>query len=66
MNVSNRNGAANLTPQARSRGGSNSPGNFKNDPTRASEAGRKGGRASRGGGRKKQGSVSRTWEDMLE
>jgi hypothetical protein len=27
-------------------------GNFKNDPQRAAEAGRKGGQASRGGGRR--------------
>lgn len=27
-------------------------GNFKNDPKRAAEAGRKGGQASRGGGRR--------------
>lgn len=35
--------------QARSKGGQNSGGNFKNDPERASEAGRKGGQNSRGG-----------------
>lgn len=34
-----------------SKGGSASGGNFKNDPQRASEAGRKGGQASRSGGR---------------
>ena len=33
-----------------SKGGSASGGNFKNDPQRASEAGRKGGEASGGGG----------------
>ena len=33
-----------------SMGGSASGGNFKNDPERASEAGRKGGEASHGGG----------------
>lgn len=32
--------------------GSYNRGNFKNDPQRASEAGRKGGQASRGGGRR--------------
>lgn len=32
--------------------GSNNRGNFKNDPQRAAEAGRKGGQASRGGGRR--------------
>lgn len=31
-----------------SKGGSASGGNFKNDPQRASEAGRKGGKASQG------------------
>jgi uncharacterized protein len=34
-----------------SKGGSMSPGNFKNDPARASQAGRKGGERSHGGGR---------------
>lgn len=29
-------------------------GNFKNDPERAREAGRKGGQASRGGGRRSE------------
>lgn len=37
---------SNLSPEARSKGGSNSPGNFKNNPARAAEAGRKGGQAS--------------------
>lgn len=37
----------NLSREARSKGGRNSPGNFKNDPARAAEAGRKGGMASR-------------------
>jgi uncharacterized protein len=46
---SNRGRGSNLTEEARSKGGSNSPGNFKNDPQRASEAGRKGGQASHGG-----------------
>jgi general stress protein YciG len=36
------NQADNLSDEARSMGGSNSGGNFKNDPQRASEAGRKG------------------------
>jgi len=47
--MANKNAAANLTGDARSRGGSNSGGNFKNDPQRAAQAGRKGGRASRRG-----------------
>lgn len=51
--MANRNAAANLTREARSRGGSNSPGNFKRNPKRAAEVGRKGGRVSRGGGRRK-------------
>ena len=33
---------------------SNNAGNFKNDPERAREAGRKGGMASRGGGRRSE------------
>ena len=32
-----------LTDKERSKGGSNSGGNFKNNPSRAAEAGRKGG-----------------------
>jgi general stress protein YciG len=44
----------NLSREARSKGGQNSPGNFKNDPERASEAGRKGGQRSQGGGRRNQ------------
>jgi uncharacterized protein len=43
------NPADNLDEDARRKGGQNSPGNFKNDPERASEAGRKGGEASHGG-----------------
>lgn len=39
------NRGSNLSAEARSKGGSNSPGNFKNDPSRAAEAGRKGGQA---------------------
>lgn len=35
----------NLTPEGRSKGGSRSGGNFKHDPARAAEAGRKGGQA---------------------
>jgi len=34
-----------LSDEERSRGGSNSGGNFANDPERASEAGKKGGKA---------------------
>ena len=37
---------------AEHRGGQHSGGNFKNDPERASEAGKKGGKNSHGGGRK--------------
>lgn len=46
--MANNNRGQNLNTEARSKGGSNSPGNFKNDPQRASEAGRKGGQASGG------------------
>ncbi|MDB5490684.1 MAG: Stress-induced bacterial acidophilic repeat motif [Micavibrio sp.] len=35
--------------EGRSKGGSSSGGNFKNDPQRAAEAGRKGGQSSRQG-----------------
>lgn len=38
----------NLSDKARSKGGQNSPGNFKNDPQRAAEAGKKGGQSSHG------------------
>lgn len=41
----NKNAAANLTDEDRSKGGSASGGNFKNDREKAREAGRKGGRA---------------------
>ncbi|HVY13445.1 MAG TPA: general stress protein [Alphaproteobacteria bacterium] len=44
----------NLSQEGRSKGGQNSPGNFKNDPERAAEAGRKGGESSHGGGRGQQ------------
>jgi hypothetical protein len=44
--MANQNPQNNLTDEARSKGGQNSPGNFKNDPERAAEAGRKGGQAS--------------------
>ena len=47
--MANANAAQNLDDEARSRGGSNSGGNFKNDPQRAAEEGRKGGRASHKG-----------------
>ena len=47
----NRNAAANLDDKARSKGGRMSGGNFKNNPQRASEAGRTGGSKSRSGGR---------------
>jgi general stress protein YciG len=39
--MANQNPANNLTEEARRKGGQNSPGNFKNDPQRAAEAGRK-------------------------
>jgi general stress protein YciG len=42
----NPNADQNLTDEDRAKGGSMSGGNFKNDPQRASEAGRKGGQAS--------------------
>ena len=47
--MANKNPQNNLTTEDRSRGGSHSGGNFKNDPERAAEAGRKGGERSRGG-----------------
>lgn len=56
--MANQNAADNLSPEARSKGGQNSPGNFKNDPQRASEAGRKGGENSHGGGRSSSSSNS--------
>ncbi len=37
------------THPGQSKGGEHSGGNFKNDPQRASEAGKKGGEASHGG-----------------
>lgn len=49
--MANQNRGNNLSSEARSKGGQNSGGNFKNDPQRASEAGRKGGERSHGGGR---------------
>lgn len=49
--MANQNPQNNLSRDARSKGGQNSPGNFKNDPQRASEAGRRGGRNSHSGGR---------------
>jgi uncharacterized protein len=62
--MANNNPASNLSDEGRSKGGSNSSGNFKKDPQRASEAGkkgaqaqstedkRKGGENSHGGGQK--------------
>lgn len=44
----NQGRGSNLSQEARSKGGQNSSGNFKNDPQRASEAGKKGGEASGG------------------
>lgn len=43
--MANKNAAANLTREARSKGGSLSSGNFKYDRKRASIAGQKGGRS---------------------
>lgn len=45
------------TREGRAQGGQNSGGNFKNDPQRAAEAGRKGGQQSQsdGGHRAQQG-----------
>lgn len=40
--IRTNNRGQNLTPEARSKGGQNSSGNFKNNPQKASEAGRKG------------------------
>lgn len=45
--MANQNPQNNLSPEARSKGGQNSPGNFKHDRKRASDAGRRGGQASR-------------------
>ncbi len=39
----NKNAAQNLSREDRAKGGRASSGNFKNDPQRASEAGKKGG-----------------------
>ncbi len=47
--MANQNPQNNLSPEARSKGGQQSGGNFKNDPQRAAEAGRKGGERSRSG-----------------
>jgi general stress protein YciG len=46
IKMANQNPQNNLDDKARSKGGQNSPGNFKNDPDRAREAGKKGGQAS--------------------
>lgn len=47
MNNNHKKGFASLSPERRkelaSKGGRNSGGNFKHDPKRASEAGKKGG-----------------------
>jgi len=48
QNQTNRNGGAGMGAQG-SKGGQKSAGNFKNDPERAAEAGRKGGQASHNG-----------------
>ena len=47
----NQNPQNNLDDEARNKGGQNSPGNFKNDPERAREAGKKGSQHSSSGGR---------------
>jgi len=52
--MANQNQGQNLSHEARSKGGQNSPGNFKNDPERAREAGRKGGEHSHGGREKEE------------
>ncbi len=49
--MANQNPQNNLSDEARSKGGQNSPGNFKNDPERARETGKKGGESSHSGGR---------------
>lgn len=46
--MANQNPSENLSREDRSKGGQNSPGNFKNDPQRAAEAGRKGGQSRSG------------------
>jgi general stress protein YciG len=43
--MANQNPANNLSEEDRSKGGSNSGGNFKHDPQRASNAGKKGAKA---------------------
>lgn len=55
--MANPNPQNNLSPEARSKGGQNSPGNFKHDRQRASDAGRKGGQASRGSRTTEQTSI---------
>lgn len=62
--MANKNAAANLSNAARSKGGSNSGGNFKHDPQRAAKAGRKGGRASHGGGRKSATDTIQDWDEI--
>jgi general stress protein YciG len=44
-NSQNNNRGQNLTPEARSKGGKNSPTNFKNNPELAARAGRIGGQS---------------------
>ncbi len=44
--MANHNAANNLTPEARSKGGKMSGGNFANDREKASRAGKKGGAKS--------------------
>ncbi|MGE3622287.1 MAG: general stress protein [Bdellovibrionales bacterium] len=46
QNPNNR--SQNQNPEIRAKQGENSPGNFKNDPERAREAGRKGGESTHG------------------
>jgi uncharacterized protein len=47
----------------RSQGAHNNPGNFANDPQKASIAGSKGGKASRGGGRSSSGEQGSSEEE---
>lgn len=48
MQNQNQGRGSNLSDDTRSKGGQNSPGNFKKDSERASEAGKKGGQISGG------------------
>ena len=50
--MNNSNNSSQDSNQSQERQKSYNAGNFKNDPKRAAEAGRKGGQASHGGGRR--------------